>query len=188
MASNIGLRKKLTSLVALVACLLAGASVADAQTVCVAQGQTKTFTYKQSATAPGVATATFKLENDVLSVDYKNTALTAFLTGVAFDAAPEVSLESDSSATASNGWQAGPGSGGGLGNFDFIAYGNGGKLRLLPGMGGKATYTLDYARTEVCITKTIAHLTGLAGGTSKPVGVLTAEGRTDNGGIPIYVD
>lgn len=187
MASNIGLRKKLTSLVALAACLLAGADAADAQTVCVAQGQTKTFTYKQSAAAPGVATATFKLEHDVLTVDYRNTAPTAYLSGVAFNAAPQLALESDSAARATDGWEAGPGSGGGLGNYDFIAHGNGGKLRLAPGAGGKATFVLDYGRAEVCITKTIAHLTGLAGGTSKPVGVLTGEG-TINNGIPIYVD
>ena len=186
MVSNIGLRKKLTSLVALVACLVAGAAAVRAQTVCVAQGQTKTFTYKQSATAPGVATATFKLEHDVLTVDYRNTAPMAFLTGIAFDASPQVALESDSAATATDGWEAGPGSGGGLGNFDFSAHGNGSKFRLVPGAGGKASFTLDYARSEVCITKTIAHLTGLAGGTSKPVGVLTGEGTTN--GIPIYVD
>ena len=187
MASNFGLRKKLTSLVALVACLLAGTAVADAQTVCVAQGQTKTFTYKQSPTAPGVATATFKLEHDVLTVDYRNAAPTAFLTGIGFNASPQVALESDSAATATDGWEAGPGSGGGLGNFDFIAHGNGGKLRLAPGAGGKASFTLDYGRPEVCITKTIAHLTGLAGGTSKPVGVLTGEGSVTSG-TPIYVD
>ena len=187
MASNFGLRKKLTSLVALAACLLTGAATADAQTVCVAQGQTKTFTYKQSAAAPGVATATFKLEHDVLTIDYQNIAPTAFLTGVAFNASPQVALESDSAARATDGWEAGPGSGGGLGNFDFIAHGNGSKLRLAPGKGGKASFTLDYGRTEVCITKTIAHLTGLPGGTSKPVGVLTGEGGITNN-VPIYVD
>ena len=186
MASNIGLRKKFTSLVALAACLLAGAAVADAQTVCVAQGQTKTFTYKQSANAPGVATATFKLEHDVLTVDYRNTAPAAYLVGIAFNASPQVALESNSAATATDGWEAGSGSGGGLGNFDFAAHGNGGRLRLVPGAGGKASFTLDYGRTEVCITKTIAHLTGLAAGTSKPAGVLTGEGTTN--GTPIYVD
>lgn len=187
MAFKFGLRKKITSLVALGACLLAGAAAAQAQSVCVSQGQTKTFTYKQSASAPGVATATFKLEHDVLTVEYKNVAPTAFLTGVAFNAAPQLALESDSSATANEGWEAGPGSGGGLGNYDFIAHGNGSNRRLAPGTGGKATYTLDFARSEVCIAKTIAHLTGLAGGTSKPVGVLTGEGRV-NDNVPIYVD
>lgn len=186
MASNIGLRKKLTSLAALAACLLAGAASADAQTVCVAQGQTKTFTYKQSPAAPGVATATFKLEHDTLTVDFQNAAPTAFLTGVAFNVSPQVALESDAAATATNGWEAGPGNGGGLGNYDFVAHGSGGKLRLAPGTGGKAAFVLDYGRPEVCITKTIAHLTGLAGGTSKPVGVLTGEGKVVT--VPTYVD
>ena len=186
MAFNFGLRKKITSYVALGACLLAGAAAAQAQ-VCVSQGQTKTFTYRQSAAAPAAATATFKLEHDVLTVEYKNVAASAFLTGVAFNAAPQVVLESDSAARATEGWEAGPGNGGGLGNYDFIAHGNGGKLRLAPGAGGKATFTLDFARTEVCISKTIAHLMGLSGGTSKPVGVLTGEGRI-NDNVPIYID
>ena len=187
MAFKFGLSKKITSLVALGACLLAGAASADAQTVCVSQGQTKTFTYKQSPAAPGVATATFKLEHDVLTVEYKNVAPSALLTGVAFDASPDVALESDGAATATEGWEAGPGSGGGLGNYDFIAHGNGGKNRLAPGAGGKATFTLDFARPEVCIAKTVAHMSGLSGGTSKPVGVLTGEGRV-NPNVPIYID
>lgn len=187
MTFNFGPRKKITSLVALAACLLAGAACANAQTVCVAQGEFKTFTYKQKSGAPGAATATFKLEHDVLSVEYKNVALSAFLTGVGFDASPELALESDTSATATDGWTAGPGSGGGLGNYDFIAHGNGSNLRLAPGAGGKATFTLDYGRPQVCIKKTVAHLTGLSGGTSKPVGVLTGEGRI-NPNVPIYID
>ena len=185
MAFKFDLRKKITSLVALGACLLAGAAAAQAQTVCVSQGQTKTFTYKQRPSLPGAATATFKLEHDVLTVEYKNIAATAFLTGVGFDA--ELALESDTATTASEGWSAGPGNGGGLGNYDFVVHGNGGDFRLAPGLGGKATFTLDYARSEVCIRKTVAHLTGLAGGTSKPVGVLTGEGRI-NPDVPHYVD
>lgn len=185
MAFNFDLRKKITSLVALGACLLAGAVSADAQTVCVAQGETKTFTYKQKAAAPGAATATFKLEHDVLTVEYKNVAASAFLTGVGFNVSPELVLESDTAAAATGGWEAGPGSGGGLGNYDFIVHGNGSNLRLAPGAGGRATFTLDFARPEVCIAKTVAHLTGLSGGTSKPVGVLTGEGRVN---VPVYVD
>lgn len=184
---NFGLRKKITSLVALGACLLAGAATADAQTVCVSQGETKTFTYKQAATAPGVATAIFKLEHDVLTVEYKNIAPSAFLTGIAFDASPQLVLESDTAATATGGWQAGAGPGGGLGNYDFIMHGNGDKFRLAPNAGGKATFTLDFARSEVCVAKTVAHLTGLSGGTSKPVGRLTGEGRVNPNG-PIYID
>jgi hypothetical protein len=184
---SFGLRKKITSLVALGACLVAGAACVRAQTVCVSQGQFKTFTYKQKPNAPGAATATFKLEHDVLTIEYKNVAASAFLTGVAFDAAPQLALESNSAATATEGWEAGPSSGGGLGNFDFIVHGNGDKLRLAPGASGKAAFTLDFGRPEVCISKTIAHLTGLAGGTSKPVGVLTGEGKI-NPNVPTYID
>lgn len=187
MALKFGLRKKITSLVALGTCLLAGAASADAQTVCVQQGHSKTFTYKQSPAAPGVATATFKLEHDVLTVEYKNVAPAAFLTGVGFDASPDLALESDEAATATGGWEAGPGGGGGLGGFDFTIHGNGSKNRLAPGASGRATFTLDFARPEVCIAKTIAHLTGLSGGTSKPVGVLTGGGPL-NPTVPVYID
>jgi len=144
----------------------------NAQSVCLQQGQSKTFNYTSTFGAAGSAKATFTLASTVLTVEYKNTSTSnTFLSGIGFTAVSHILPENLASATATEGWSAVAGPGGGLGNYDLIAYGNG-RNRLLPGKFGTAAFILTSARQEICLDANIVHLTSLPNGNSeKPVGI-----------------
>jgi hypothetical protein len=184
---GISLRKIALSLV-FGTSLFAGASAtASAQSACVPQGQALPFTYTSSFGTAGSAEATFSLSGNVLVVNYKNTSTErTYLTGVALNAAPHLAPESLAGATATGGWAADAGPGGGLGRFDLITYGTG-KSRLLPGASGTAVFILASAPQEICVERTIVHLTSLPNGDSeKPAGVPgVLSGGGGGGGLPV---
>ena len=146
--------------------------ITNAQSVCLQQGQSKTFNYTSTFGSAGSAKATFSLMNNVLKIEYKNTSTSnTYLSGVGFSAVARILPENLATATATSGWSAIAGPGGGLGNYDLIAYGNG-RNRLSPNAFGTAVFVLTSARQEVCMESNIVHLTSLPNGTSeKPVGV-----------------
>lgn len=155
---------------------LAGGAITSvtAQSVCLQQGQSKTFNYTSSFGTAGSAKATFTLLGDMLTVVYKNTSTSnTYLSGLGFNTAPHTLPEQVQSSSASRGWLTGTGAGGGLGSYDLLAYGNGGNKRIAPNTPvGTADFTLTYEPTELCIAENIVHLTSLPnGGSEKPVGV-----------------
>jgi hypothetical protein len=160
----------------------------SAQSVCLQQGQSKTFNYTSSFGAAGSAKATFTLMNHVLKVEYKNTSTSnTYLSGIGFTAVNRILPENLASATVTNGWTAVAGPGGGLGNYDLIAYGNG-RNRLSPDMWGTAVFILTSPRQEICFDSNIVHLTSLPNGNSeKPTGVPTTTGPGEGGGDPTVV-
>jgi hypothetical protein len=159
----------------------------NAQSVCLQQGQSKTFNYTSSFGSAGSAKATFNLTSNVLTVGYQNTSTSnTFLSGVGFNAVAHILPENLASATATNGWSAVAGPGGGLGNYDLISYGNG-KNRLSPGKFGTAVFILTTARPEICINSNVVHLTSLPNGNSeKPVGV--PDPNNPGGDAPVIID
>jgi hypothetical protein len=160
----------------------------NAQSACLQQGQSKTFNYTSSFGAAGSAKATFTLMNHVLKIEYKNTSTSnTYLSGIGFTAVARILPENLASATVTNGWSAVAGPGGGLGNYDLIAYGNG-RNRLSPDMWGTAVFILTSPRQEICLESNIVHLTSLPNGNSeKPTGVPTIPGPGDGGGDPTVV-
>lgn len=160
-------------LVTLVFLAAGTAASVKAQSVCLQQGQSKTFNYTSTFGAAGSAKATFTLLGDMLTVVYKNTSTSnTYLSGIGFNTVAHILPEQIQSATASRGWLAGAGPGGGLGTYDLIAYGNGNK-RIAPNSPvGTADFTLIYEPVQLCIAENIVHLTSLPNGNSeKPVGV-----------------
>ena len=157
-------------------------SSATAQSICLQQGQSRTFNYTSSFGTAGSAKATFTLLGDMLTVVYRNTSTSnTYLSGVGFNTAPHTLPEQIQSSSASRGWLTGAGAGGGLGNFDLLAYGNGNK-RIAPNTPvGTADFILTYEPTQLCIAENIVHLTSLPNGNSeKPVGVPEAPGGGGN--------
>ena len=159
--------------------LLANAQSARADPVTLVPGGTTTFIY-QSPTFPGsVSFATFSLDatGTTLTVTVTNNSNNGtFLSGVGFDTTPNVSLLSSS---ATNGWTAGPGPGGGLGSFELLSFGNGNDDRLSQGQSATATFIFTGPLTSLTIDQTIAHLTSLPNGNSeKPAGTQTPEPAT----------
>ncbi len=154
--------------------LAAGAaSSVKAQSVCLQQGQSKTFSYTSTFGAAGSAKATFTLLGDMLTVVYKNTSTSnTYLSGVGFNTLPHILPADVQSSSASRGWLTGAGAGSGFGSYDLLAYGNGNK-RIAPNTPvGTADFTLIYEPAQLCIAENIVHLTSLPNGDSeKPVGV-----------------
>ncbi len=163
------------------------AASVKAQSVCLQQGQSRTFNYTSSFGTAGSAKATFTLLGDMLTVVYKNTSTSnTYLSGLAFNTAPHTLPEQVQSSSASRGWLTGAGAGGGLGNFDLLAYGNGGNKRIAPNTPvGTADFTLTSEPTQLCIAENIVHLTSLPnGGSEKPVGVPETPGGGGGGTDP----
>lgn len=175
----------LTSLVFLFFC---AASTITAQSLCIQQQQSKTLTYTSSFGTDGSAKATFALFANVLTVEYKNTSTSnTYLSGIGFNADPHILPENLATATATNGWSAVAGPGGGLGSYDLIAYGNG-KNRLSPNKWGTAVFVLSSTPQQLCISTSIVHLTSLPNGNSeKPVGV-PVTGDSGNGNPDVGID
>lgn len=178
----------LTLLTLLVIFCGASSSTVKAQGVCLAQGQSQTFTYTSSFGAAGSARATFSLQGNVLTVNYRNTSTSnTFLSGIGFDTNPHLLPENLANATATGGWSADAGPGGGLGNYDLIAYGTG-RNRLSLNTSGTAVFILTTAPQQLCLDVSVAHLTSLPNGDSeKPVGVAVPPdgGGGGGGGGPV---
>ena len=145
-----------------------------AQSVCLQPNIPRTFTYTSSFGDAGAAKAKFKLLDNKLIVEYWNisTSLT-YLSGIGFNTEAHILSDDIESASATKGWLAGAGPGGGLGSYELIAYGNGNK-RIAPNPNDVRTaiFTLIYVPAQICITENVVHLTSLPSGESeKPIGV-----------------
>src|SRR5215216_5231645 len=105
-------RKALLTTAAAIA-MLALSSVARADTITLAQGGSTTVNF-QSPTFPGsTATATYTLSGNTLTITLTNTSTNGtFVSGLGFDTTPNLTLQTSS---ATSGWTAGAGPGGGLG-------------------------------------------------------------------------
>jgi hypothetical protein len=165
------MRKTIPMMLLLVCALFAMQATARADSVTLIPGGSAVYTY-QSVSFPGAhATATFTLSADgkSLTVVATNTSIDGtFLSGIGFNTTPDISLLS---ASATNNWTAGAGPGGGLGNFELIAFGNGNNNRLSGGESATGTFVFTTSLTSLTIDLTIAHLTSLPDGSSeKPIG------------------
>ncbi|HWW76483.1 MAG TPA: hypothetical protein VNZ44_13885, partial [Pyrinomonadaceae bacterium] len=96
--------------------LLALNSVARADTITLTSGVPTTVNFKSFSDPSGsTATAVFTLSGNQLTVKLTNTSSSdTFVTGIGFNTTPNLTLTSATAAT--NGWSAGAGPGGGLGN------------------------------------------------------------------------
>ena len=159
-------RKALLTTAAAIA-MFALSSVARADTIVLTQGGTTTLNFQSPNFSGSTATATFSLSGSTLTVTLTNTSNNGtFVSGLGFDTTPNVTLQS---STASSGWTAGTGPGGGLGNFELIAFGNGNNNRLSGGQSTTATFVFSSAPTTLTLDEVIVHLTSLPNGNSEKV-------------------
>jgi hypothetical protein len=102
------------------------------------------------------------------------------ISGIGFNTSPNLATTSAvfSALPAGATWSFTADNGGGIGNFEAGAYGNGNKNRLKPGEGGTLTLTLSSPQTNgITLDVSITHLTSLPDGSSqKPVGVQVGGG------------
>lgn len=141
-------------------------TAAQADPFTLAAGQTVTYNFTSSQFAQSTATVTFSLNatGTVLTVTALNTSTNGtFLSGVGFNTTPDVTLQS---AAATNNWTAQAGPGGGLGNFELLAFGNGNRNRLSGGQSVTATFTFSSSITSLTLDQVIVHLTSLPNGDS----------------------
>ena len=146
----------------------------NAQSMCLQPSVPKTFTYTSSFGVAGAAKARFRLSGNQIIVEYWNISTTlTYLSGIGFNTEAHILSDDIESASATRGWLAGAGPGGGLGAYELIAYGNGNR-RIAPNPNDVRTaiFTLFNAPDQICITENIVHLTSLPSGDSeKPIGV-----------------
>jgi hypothetical protein len=162
-------RKALLTTAAAIA-MFALSSVARADTITLSQGVPTTVTFKSvSDPTHSTASATFTLSGNQLKITLTNTStVNTFVSGIGFNTTPNLTLSS-SSATA--GWTAASGNGGGLGNFELIAFGNGNPNRLSMGESTTATFVFSSPTNlqTLTIEDLIVHLTSLPNGQSEKV-------------------
>ena len=179
-------KNKLQTLISFAAILFTLAFLhlsAYADPVTLNPGTSATFNYVSTFGTAGQATATFSLSADgkTLTVGFLNTSTSdTFLSGIGFNTSPDLATTSAIFSGLPSGatWSYTSGGGGGIGNFEAGAYGNGKYNRLKPGQGGTLTLTLSAPQTN-CFTLdvTMTHLTSLPDGSSqKPVGVRVGGG------------
>jgi hypothetical protein len=151
--------------------MFALSSVARADTITLTSGVPTTVNFKSFSDPSGsTATATFTLTGNQLTVKLTNTSTSnTFVSGIGFNTTPNLTLTS--ATTATNGWTAGAGPGGGLGNFELISFGNGNPARLSPGETATATFVFSAPSnlTTLQIENLIVHLTSLPNGQSEKV-------------------
>jgi hypothetical protein len=165
-------------------CALACLQVpAYADSVTLNPGSSATFNYTSTFGAAGQATATFALSADgkTLTISFLNTSTSdTFLSGLGFNTSPDLATTAAAFSGLPSGatWSFTTGGGGGIGNFEAGAYGNGNNNRLKPGEGGTLTLTLSSPLTNgITLDVTMTHLTSLPDGSSeKPIGVVTTGG------------
>jgi PEP-CTERM motif-containing protein len=155
-------------------------SVANADPVSIAQGQSVTFTY-QTSNANVKGTATFTLNGNVLTLTYTNTSGGAqcvgsncSLTGIGFDTTPDLNITNATfSGEESANWTFAT-NGGGLGGFELRVSGSGGVTHgLFAGETQTAQLTFSgVAPAFLTIDLTQAHFQAIPpnGNSEKPVG------------------
>lgn len=151
-----------------------------ADAVTISAGSSATFDYVSSFGSAGSAQVTFALSADgrTLTVNFLNTSTSnTYLSGLAFNTTPDISISQYvfSGLPSGSTWKLATQSGGGMGSFDVISYGNGNTNRLSPGKSGRLTITLETPLPGgITLDTTIVHLTSLPDGSSqKPIGILT---------------
>ena len=139
-------------------------NLARADTITLVSGVPTTVTFQSTSDPNGsTATATFTLTDGQLKVTLTNTSTSdTFVSGIVFNTNPDLTLSNQSSAT--DGWKAQAGNGGGLGNFELIAFGNGNNNRLGQGESATATFifTAPANLQTLNIQDLIVHLTSIA--------------------------
>jgi hypothetical protein len=159
-------RKALLTTAAAIA-MLALSSVARADTFTLTQGGSTTMNFQSPNFAGSTATATFSLSGNTLTVTLTNTSTNGtFVTGLGFDTTPDLVLQT---ASATAGWSAGNGPGGGLGSFELIAFGNGNNKRLGANESTTATFVFTTTPTSITFENMIVHLTSLPNDDSEKV-------------------
>ena len=155
-------------------------SVAYADPVTIAQGQSVTFNY-QTTNAGVKGTATFTLTGNVLTLTYTNTSNAGIctgnncsLTGIGFDTTPDLKITNATfSGAESSNWTFAT-NGGGLGGFELRVSGNGGVSHgLFTGETQTAQLTFSgVAPAFLTIDLTQAHFQAIPpdGRSEKPVG------------------
>jgi hypothetical protein len=121
--------------------VFAAAMAANADPVTLSAGQSANYTFSDPSFPGVLGTVTLTYNGSSITLTATNMSSNgAFLIGVGFNTTPDINLLS---ATATNGWTAGPGPGGGLGNFELIAAGNGNPTRLSSGQSVTAVYNFS---------------------------------------------
>ncbi len=172
----------LVSWAALLCALACLSGTARAESVTLNPGASATLNYTSTFGAAGQATATFALSGDgkTLTISFLNTSTSdTFLSAIGFNTSPNLATTSAIFSHLPSGatWSYAT-KGGGVGNFEAGASGNGNNNRLKPGEGGTLTLTLSSPLTNgITLDVTMIHLTSLPDGCSeKPIGVVTKGG------------
>src|ERR1044072_297453 len=149
--------------------ILALSSVAHADPITLTSGVPKTVNFQSPTFAGSTSTATFTLSGNTLTVVLTNTSNNGtFLSGLGFDTNPNLTLTS--ATTATSGWTAQAGPGGGLGSFELVAFGNGNPNRLAGGESATATFVFSGpALQTLTLDQVIVHLTSLPNGNSEKI-------------------
>lgn len=161
-------RKALLTTAAAIA-MFALSSVAHADPITLTSGVPTTLNFQSPNFAGSTSTATFTLNGNTLTVVLTNTSTNGtFLSGLGFDTNPNLTLTN--ATTATDGWTAGSGPGGGLGSFELVAFGNGNPNRLAQGESATATFVFSGpALQTLTLDQVIVHLTSLPNGNSEKV-------------------
>ena len=172
--------RKLLLTVAATLMLASLSSVAYADPVNIAQGQSVTFTY-QTTNANVKGTATFSLNGNVLTITYANTSNAGAcignncsLTGIGFDTTPDLNIVNSSFSGAEAGFWSFGTNGGGLCGFEMRVSGSNGVNHGL-NAGETQTAMLTFsgvAPAFLTIDLTQAHFQAIPpdGRSEKPVG------------------
>ena len=174
--NKISLRRTALSLVA-AAAFAVTASVAKADPVVLVNGgPSLNFVYQPTGFPASHATATFKLDGNVLTVQLSNTSTElgdgTWLTGFGFNSTPGVTVTDFSGTGASAGWTLNRGS---LGVLEVSANGQGKKEKISQGVTNTLTFTFSINPGNLTIDLTQVHLQSLGpgdGGSQKPIGVV----------------
>lgn len=161
-------RKALLTTAAAIA-MLALSSVARADAITLTSGVPTTVNFQSPNFVGSTSTATFTLNGNQLTVVLTNTSTNGtFLSGIGFDTNPNLTLTN--ATTATSGWTAQTGPGGGLGGFELVAFGNGNPDRLSQGQSATATFVFSGpALQTLTLDQVIVHLTSLPNGQSEKI-------------------
>ena len=175
--------RKLLLIAAATLVMASVSSVAYADPVTIAQGQSVTFNYQ--TTQAGVnGTATFSLSGNVLTITYTNTSTSALctgnncsLTGIGFNSTPNLNITNASFSGAESAYWSFGTNGGGLGGFELRVSGSNGVNHAL-NSGETQTAQLTFSVTGggtpafITIDLTQAHFQAIPpdGRSEKPTG------------------
>jgi hypothetical protein len=174
--NKVSLRRALLSLIVVAVFALTASAVKADPVVLVNGGPSLTFVYQATGFPASHATATFKLDGNVLTVQLSNTSTElgdgTWLTGFGFNSTPGVTVTDFSGTGASAGWTLNKGS---LGVLEVSANGQGTNDKISQGVTNTLTFTFSINPGNLTIDLTQVHLQSLGpgdGGSQKPNGVV----------------